>query len=88
MLTRLTEDDWTLVLEVFRAVLPKRGSSIDCVLAEGRGVDRGRWRQINGGGLKACTAGPDSISSFDYFRDTCTGICPAGDVLSLFFVSD
>ena len=25
MLTRLTEDDWTLVLEVFRAVLPKRG---------------------------------------------------------------
>lgn len=25
MLTRLTEDDWTLVLEVFRAVLPRRG---------------------------------------------------------------
>jgi transposase len=25
MLTRLTEDDWTLVLEIFRAVLPKRG---------------------------------------------------------------
>jgi len=25
MLTRLTEDDWALVLEVFRAVLPRRG---------------------------------------------------------------
>lgn len=25
MLTRLTEDDWTLVLEVFQAVLPRRG---------------------------------------------------------------
>ena len=28
MLTRMTEDDWTFVLEVFRAVLPRRGGKV------------------------------------------------------------